>query len=161
MINDAHWRIMALTPWNELSEDARGTSHFATYECCRLTAMLYSNSVLFPLPTASSWHIDLLLQIRRILAEARLQLWPDDAGALLIWSLCIASIAAFWTDHKMYFIRELESALLAKGVASWSAFHAILKRFLWTDIACWAGGMDVWKSLQMNRWRESVAASEV
>lgn len=149
-LNSAHHRIMSLSPWVRMSEQEREDSHLATYECCRLTAMLYSNGVVFPVPSACGWHIELLSQLQDLLEISRLQVWREDTSALLIWTLLISCIAAFRTNRQTFFETMLRDVLLDRGITSWLGVRAIVDDFAWTDAACLQGGMLIWDRLGLD-----------
>ena len=148
-VNDAHYRLMSLRPWPDLSEEERADSHLGTYELCRLSIILYSNAILFPVPVASGWHVELLGQLRVLLDTTRLLFWPEDVSSLAIWSLCLASIAAFATKHRVYFEQTLRDLLIERALVRWRDVTAILKQFLWSDAACSQGLLVLRERLQL------------
>jgi hypothetical protein len=137
VISDAHHRLMSLVPWSALAIEDQADIIEAVYETSRLTAILYSNSVLLHVPTGSGWHIKLLRQIRRTLSVL------DNHGrydSLLVWSLMIASIAAHDTEECAYFNQRLRSVLADSGSSSWECVAATLCQFVWSDEAGEAAG---------------------
>ncbi|KAK4554928.1 hypothetical protein LTR86_008076 [Recurvomyces mirabilis] len=148
--NTIQHEILALPKWQELNEEERQGSQFATYETCRITALMYANAVLFPMPPSTGWHLKLLDELRQLLQMTNLVAWRQDTSALLTWSLTIASIAAFRTVHRRYFRDTLKTVLLEAQVKTWSAMESRLKLFLWTNSACGIGGDVLWESLGMD-----------
>ncbi|KAK5724184.1 hypothetical protein LTR17_013566 [Elasticomyces elasticus] len=129
-VNDAHHRVMSLLPWTEMTGEARSGSYLATYECCRLTSMLYSNAVLFPLPVASGWHVELLKRLKVVLETARMEMWMEDTSSLMIWSSCIASIAAYHTSEADCYTAMLRNALVARGITTYAELREAVSCFL-------------------------------
>ncbi|KAK3114221.1 hypothetical protein LTR53_007688 [Teratosphaeriaceae sp. CCFEE 6253] len=147
--NGIQHKILHLARWQELSETEREGSFFATYETCRITALIYANAVLFPMPPSTGWLLKLLDELRQLIEVSNLASWRDDTTSLLIWSLFIAAIASFRRVHRKFFRDALNTILMTRGIMSWSAAEAILKQFLWTDSACGQGGTIVWETMQM------------
>ncbi|KAK3117410.1 hypothetical protein LTR53_001249 [Teratosphaeriaceae sp. CCFEE 6253] len=148
-VNDVHHRVMSLQAWAELDDDNRGTSHPAIYECCRLTAVLYSNAVLFPLPVASGWHLELLRRLRLLIESAGTSTWMGDTSSLLIWSSCIACVAAFGTRELEFFAAILRQGLMWSDVTSFEDMRDIVQDYLWTDSACKPGARMIWDELNL------------
>jgi hypothetical protein len=140
-VSDAHHRLMCLPPWPKLSEEARAGSFSAIYECCRLSAILYSMCVIFPVPVASGWHLDLLGQLHHLHETARMLAWPEDTSALLVWSSLVAAIAAHDTVEWVFFRQLLESVLEKARVRTWREARQIVRKFIWTDAACEAAAL--------------------
>ncbi|KAK3650986.1 hypothetical protein LTR56_006037 [Elasticomyces elasticus] len=149
-VNDAHHRVMSLLPWTEMTQEARSGSYLATYECCRLTSVLYSNAVLFPLPVASGWHVELLERLRVVLQTARMEMWMEDTSSLMIWSSCIASIAAYHTSQADFYTAILRDVLVARGITTYAELREAVSCFLWTDTSCSAAAKEVWRDLGLD-----------
>jgi hypothetical protein len=149
-VSDAQHRLMCLPPWLELPIEDRLVSHPATYECCRLSATLYSMCVIFPVPVASGWHIDLLERLCVLHTTSGLLHWPD-ASYLAIWSLFVAAIAAYETTHSNFFINVLDEALSIAGVTRWQEARRIVRKFMWTDSACEAAALLIAEQLKLKK----------
>ncbi|KAK4955112.1 hypothetical protein LTR10_007306 [Elasticomyces elasticus] len=146
--NGVQHKVLAMPRWQELSESEREGSFFATYETCRITALIYSNAVLFPMPPSTGWLNKLLDELRQLIEVSNLSSWRDDTSALLIWSFYIGAIAAFSTVHRKFFRDALSHTLTARGIKTWPATEAILQQFLWTDSACGQGAAVLWETMQ-------------
>ncbi|KAK5734089.1 hypothetical protein LTR17_009217 [Elasticomyces elasticus] len=151
-VNDAHHRVMSLLPWTEMTQEARSGSYLATYECCRLASILYSNAVLFPLPVASGWHVELLKRLRMVLETARMEMWMEDTSSLMIWSSCIASIASHHTSEADFYKAMLRDVLVARGINTYAELRRAVSCFLWTDTSCSAGAKQVWRELGLESY---------
>ncbi|KAK4890694.1 hypothetical protein LTR27_010621 [Elasticomyces elasticus] len=142
--SDAHHRVMSLLLWSELTRDEKSSCSQTIYECCRLVAIMYSSAVIFPMPTASGWHLKLLQQIRGLLEDASVYAWPEDSSRLLTWFLFITSITAVGTSESAFYEACLRQSLGALSTTTWDAARQILSAFLWSDRACEAAGYSVW-----------------
>ena len=147
--NGVQHELLSLPRWQELSETDRGASFSAIYETCRLTALIYADAVLFPLPPSTGWLLKLLDELRQLLELSNLAQWRDDTSALLLWSLFVASIAAFKTVHRRFFREALRSTLHTAQIATWAATESVLEGFLWTDSACGRGAAVIWETLDV------------
>ncbi|KAF2162931.1 hypothetical protein M409DRAFT_26784 [Zasmidium cellare ATCC 36951] len=143
--------LLSLPSWPSLNEDDRHGCYLATYEVCRITAILYSNSVIFPMAPDASWLEKLLKQLRLVLETSNMSMWDDDTLPMLVWSLFIAGMAAFWTRHRSFFVTHLRSTLVLAGVSSLEAVKAMIRVFLWRDDACGHGADMLW---DLVRWKE-------
>ncbi|KAK5738571.1 hypothetical protein LTR17_005907 [Elasticomyces elasticus] len=146
--NGVQHKMLAMARWQELSESEREGSFFATYETCRITALIYSDAVLFPMPPSTGWLNKLLDELRQLIEVSNLSSWRDDTSALLVWSFYVAAIAAFSTVHRKFFRDALSHTLTARGIKTWPATEAILQQFLWTDSACGQGAAVLWETMQ-------------
>ncbi|KAK4574437.1 hypothetical protein LTR86_001278 [Recurvomyces mirabilis] len=149
-VRDAQHRIMSLSPWEDLSKTARADRQGTYYEICRLTTMLYANAVLYALPFGNGWHLELLARLRAILDRDSIDFAHPDAGRLMVWCLCVASIAALDTDQWLGFAKFLRRVILAQQMSSWEAVENIVKQFLWSERACGPGASAVWQLLQID-----------
>lgn len=88
--NRAQHQLLSLPSWDELSEVAREGSKRAAYECCRLTALLYSTAVIFPQPPHSGWHARMVRDVKALLTAEVVGTWREVAPSLLLWVLVVS-----------------------------------------------------------------------
>ncbi|KAI6915076.1 hypothetical protein KC318_g382 [Hortaea werneckii] len=62
-------RLLSLPPWDELLESEKCVSSRVTYELCRVTVLLYSSAVIYPMPPQSGWHLKRLASMQAVLAD--------------------------------------------------------------------------------------------
>ena len=144
--------LLCLRPWEELQDSERLDHTMAMYECCRLTSLIYSNAIVFPLPLNSGWHRILLKRLRSLFELSRVDTWTEseDASAVALWSLYIGAMGAYDTRCKQWFqdsVRQLVKQDHAK-YQSYTDLEAVFRDFLWTDAACGLGGRVVWADLR-------------
>ena len=143
--------LLSLKPWSQLDVKERTGSSRPMYELCRLASTIYSIAVIFPVSASDPWLEKLLGQLRHLL-----EFWIDmsgqsiEAAPLLIWSLFVASMAAFWTTHRVFFTNLLRNTLVQFGLTSMDKVNMLLRDFLWRDSACQHGSTTLWKSLNLN-----------
>ncbi|KAK4898512.1 hypothetical protein LTR27_004109 [Elasticomyces elasticus] len=143
--NRTHHDLLSLPEYLSESTDCPQV----VYDICRVTAMLYSTAVIFPLP-ARGWHLNYLSALRRSLDKPTLWLLPQYTE-LLVWSLYIACLAAMHTAYRSFFLNALRTVLTSSGMVVWSDVEVSLLRFLWSDKSCGSGGRIAWDVLDMEQ----------
>lgn len=148
--NRAHHQLLCLQAWDTLSDNEREGIDRTEYECCRLTALLYSTAVVFPQPPHSGWHLRLVRDIKALLTVSIVNAWSRTAPALLIWVLSIAGIASFRSPERGFFEHSLRWTLESRDyLVPKPAVRSQLKEFLWSDSACGRGFNELWDSLDL------------
>ena len=142
-------RLLSLPSWDELPEVERSTSSRTTYELCRLTVLLYSSAVIYPMPAQSGWHLKRLTSMRAVLTTYTTRETQTWDGSLLVWCLCVCGIAAFRTRQQDFFQSFLEKTLHRLSLTNWPAVRKINRSFLWSDGACARGAAVLWDAIRM------------
>jgi Fungal specific transcription factor domain len=115
------------------------------YECCRLTAMIYSVAVVYPVPNS----YDLLQELVKRLKTAIevLDVYNRDLDGILLWILVLGGIAALDKPERPWFTSQLHLLSRRIGVADWDTVEDKLESFLWLDSACGSGGQMLWDEI--------------
>lgn len=142
-------RLLSLPSWHELPEFEKRTISWKTYELCRLTVLLYSSAVIYPVPAQCEWHLKRLGSMRAVLATYTAQKVQTLDDSLLTWCLCVGGIAAFGTNQRSFFLSSLEETLRRLSLTSCSAVRKINRRSLWSDDACARGAAVLWDAMGM------------
>ncbi|KAK5681885.1 hypothetical protein LTS10_006419 [Elasticomyces elasticus] len=146
--NAAQYRLLSLPSWDELEEDDRTERSRITYELCILTAVLYSNAVIFPLPLNTGWHRRLITRIRDTIEHSTLSSSSSDSS-LLIWSLFVGGIAAYRSHDRAWFEMNLQVALARSRIYRWNDAEMLLTAFMWSRDACRMGAAVLWDALDV------------
>ena len=85
------------------------------YECCRLTALLYTCAVTFPLPPSMGWDGNLVRGIKQTLENLSLESWPIYCSDFHLWVLVLAGIAAFQKSESRGLLTSSEILLGGNG----------------------------------------------
>ena len=149
-LETAHYRLLSLPAWDEQDEAIKLGQDFRVYECCRLTAILYSNCVIHPILYWSSGMQNLLWELRKIVETYELFESTTDGSALLVWALFIAGIAAYKTTHRDAFVSMLRDVLIRQGITSLQMAVNIARQFLWSDCACEDSAAVLWNALKLD-----------
>ena len=140
-------RLLSIPSWYELEQTEKDGRYSAVYECCRITAVLYSHCVMFPLPAQSDGIQKPLKELRRILEITKLNNWTEEVFPMLTWCLLVCGIAAYRTHHKQFFVRSLSAVLTRSRVLSLHVAQRIAQQFIWSHCACERGAVVLWDEL--------------
>ena len=146
--NAAQHRLLSLPDWEHLEHGQRQECLLAVYECCRITAVLYSNAVIFPLPTNTGWHKRLIKSLRRLLETSNMMDWRLNVSALLTWTLFVGGIASYRSPDRYFFENTLRD-LMRRERLKWPQVEATLSMFLWSKQACDVGAAVLWDAVSM------------
>ena len=141
--------MLSLPSWEDLDEKARSNICRPVYEGTRLTALLYSNAVVYPEPPHNGWHIKLVERLEVLLCHRIDEDWSAGPSTLLTWILVICSIAAYRTSREEGLERALRRHIAQRsGPRSKAAVREVVKEYLWSDNACGQGLSIVWEALR-------------
>ncbi|PWY88894.1 hypothetical protein BO94DRAFT_623952 [Aspergillus sclerotioniger CBS 115572] len=150
-------RLMSLPP-------ADGSSEFDRFcEVCRVSAIIYSIGVIFPLPAATAPFSPLVQTLRTNLGDGPLEAgWHLSVDkSVLLWSITIGGIAAFATPERERFVRTLHGMTVDAGLSEWSTLRKSLKMMPWLESACDAAGEKLWNEAQQFGQPKQVRSSPV
>jgi len=120
------------------------------YECCRLTAIIFSVAVIFPTPNQFNVLQTLVRELKAEIESIRIQAYDLDCLELLLWILVLGGIAALGKVERPWFVSFLKVICMERlCLYSWDGVEFILKKFLWLDSACSAGGIHLWEEVKM------------
>lgn len=125
-------------------------AHSATYEACRLAALIFGVGVLFPIPAQNTPLKTLARLIHGALHQPiASELWSSPATAFpLVWILTLGGIAASDTPERAWFVHALGDIMFRIGIKSWPSLKAVLESMLWCDAACDAAAEVLWFETQ-------------
>jgi hypothetical protein len=147
--NAVHHQLFSLPAWEELGGGERDGYLEVGYEACRLTAMIYSNAVLFPVDPSSGWNSKLLARLRDLIERCDLEpLLGVKTRSMMLWVLVVAGIAALRTPHRMFYLESIRTYVSFHDCV-WQDVREDLHRFLWSTSACAEGLELLWETLQL------------
>jgi hypothetical protein len=130
-------------PTGEVLLGASGVNGF--YECCQLSAIMFTTAVLFPMPRWTGVPHKLIQGIKQCVDQTHLALLiSDGARPFFIWALMLAGIAATGMPERRWAEETLTDLLAMEGVSRWSELRRVVESFLWMDSACDGGAMELW-----------------
>ncbi|RDW71665.1 hypothetical protein BP5796_07699 [Coleophoma crateriformis] len=111
-------------------------------ECYRLTAMIYSLLVTFPLPYTAAPFQDLITQLKTELAH-----W-EGGDDMIVWVLTIGAIGAIGLREREWFVNTFCGVTMSMGIRSWDRVKEVLQRGLWYEATNNGDGIDLWTESQ-------------
>ncbi|KAN0119293.1 hypothetical protein V8E51_001501 [Hyaloscypha variabilis] len=144
-------QILLLPTIIELTIASPGAS---VYECCRLSAIIFSVAVLFPIPNT----YDVLQTLARQLKSAIKVMSIESAEfrdvdreywKLLLWIRVLGGIAALDKPERSWYVAQL--VILVENLeesTDWGAIEGILERYLWLDSTCGHSGRELWEEIE-------------
>jgi len=136
-------RLLILPTSKEL--DPAPSSRPNLYESCRLTAIIFSVAVIYPVPNTYDVLQTLVRELTASLEVTDIESQTADYFGLLLWMLVLGGIAALEKPERAWFVSNL--ALLSRrngGRLEWEDAEEISKEFLWLECACGPGGRKLW-----------------
>jgi hypothetical protein len=118
------------------------------YELCRLTALLYSAHVTFPIPGNRELKHHLLSSIKNVLEICDRQYSMIYALRITVWAMFIAGACAFGFGEETYFVQKISALEPTRLWSNWPEFESFLNDFLWLPSACGRAGQWLWKSIK-------------
>ncbi|KIW29255.1 uncharacterized protein PV07_05080 [Cladophialophora immunda] len=147
--NEAHRSFLELDP-----REGLGLEQLVN-NCCRLGSLIYSDMVLFPMPSCTKIKPRLARELRQLLEEFQdLKIVTEDfkhpVSDMVLWVLVMGGIAASFTEHRRWFQDRLRTRLRrTKSDASfssgtWAEFKRHVSKFLWWDPVVDRPAMELW-----------------
>jgi hypothetical protein len=121
------------------------------YECCRLTLLIYSQGVVFPMTRSAretreklvARLYELLVTYYQSLCQKQSFLNPTIQN-LMRWVITIGGIASHDTAYRNGYLAILKTLFVNNSVPPFRNFKEKLKSVLWMDMACDSGGQALW-----------------
>jgi hypothetical protein len=119
------------------------------YEACRLTAVLYTIMVVFPLPRSKRARDHLMPRIRGALECIDPYSVKEEICGLLFWCLAVAGVAADGYPSRDWFLRRLLPVSSILKIENWSETEKFLEKFAWLRCACSQAGLSFWEEAKV------------
>ncbi|KAJ5559272.1 hypothetical protein N7535_009500, partial [Penicillium sp. DV-2018c] len=137
--------LICLAPVSELDCFSNPTEA-ATYEACRLAALIFGVGVIFPIPQQNTPLNTLARSIRSVLLQpSSSELWSSPSTRLpLIWVLALGGIAATGIPERGWFVSAFGDITRKSGLTAWASVKSVLASMLWYDAACDRAAEALW-----------------
>lgn len=129
------------------------------YEIFRISLIIYSIGVTFPLPGPGAPFLPLakmLLSNLRCLNFELVSSVVPESQDIFLWVLTMGCIAATGSADRSWFAKRLCAHIISRDIVEWSQYKTRLKKFLWLDLACDMAGRFVWNELQILKQLQDV-----
>ncbi|KAK0112740.1 hypothetical protein ONS95_014475 [Cadophora gregata] len=138
-------RLLLLPTAEELGENTAAVEGLPNmYECCRITAFIFSVAVTFPIPNTFDVLQHYVTKLKAAIEESDVLSCDDRAvGELLVWILTLGGISALGKPERKWFVEQL-SRVRDRLEISWGDATKVFETFLWLESACGAGGWLLW-----------------
>lgn len=133
--------LLSLRPGSEM-EPATSPS-LSVYECCRLTALIYSTAVVFPIPNSWKALQKLVKELKTAIGQTEM-IYDDCNANLLLWMLVLGGTAAEGKQERPWYVEQLGYYARTKGIEDWEDVEDTMHEFLWLSSACRPAGMKLW-----------------
>lgn len=127
-------------------------SQINLFEACRLSALILSTGVMFPLSGSVAPFSVLANMLRTELERSGVFAMNLDSEIvdILVWILTLGGIAAMQMPARHWFVARL-SAVTSNYIAQWTKLKEKLEDMLWLDTACSSAGEHLWKEVESLR----------
>lgn len=133
--------------WLPRRKDLPTTSSSAPtlYECCRLTAVIFSIAVTYPIPNTYNILQGLVREVQVEIERLEIQSCGEDSLKFLLWVLTLAGIAALGKPERSWFVMHMRLVRMRTSILdTWNSLEDVLRSFLWLESACSPGGRVLW-----------------
>ncbi|KAJ5144603.1 Protein of unknown function DUF3468 [Penicillium atrosanguineum] len=138
--------LLSLLPSSDIPTSFSHPTEATTYDICRLTALIFSVGVMFPIPAQNTPLKSLAKQIQAQLSlPTASAMWSAPRNRIpLIWALTLGGIAATDTPERPFFVSALGETARRSGLTTWPQIRLTLDMMLWYDLACDEAAQILW-----------------
>jgi hypothetical protein len=123
---------------------------YPLYELCRLAAMIYSLTVVFPLPSTTAPFETLGAQIRELMSNKVIHARWNESPHLMLWVTVMAAIASIASENRSWFVCILDRLINRFKITRWFEMKEILQKYLWFDGTNDTDGVKLWEEIEQS-----------
>jgi hypothetical protein len=145
--NSIHHALLSLPAMDEvevLTEDQK-----SVYESCRVAALIYDLSIIFPVPSSTGVIAKLVANAKVVLETMRLEIVLGASAKVLTWVLFMAGAAAESMYERPWFVEKLKLVLVSEAICHWDSVREILNSYLWMSSAMDNAAVRLWDEISM------------
>lgn len=145
--NSIHHALFSLPTMDEvevLTDDQR-----AVYESCRIAALIYDLSIIFPVPPSTGVVAELVSMLKAAVETMRLEIILGAGAKALTWVLFMAGAAAESMSERPWFVEKLKMVLVSEEIYHWDTVREILNSYLWMSSAMDDAAVRLWEEISM------------
>lgn len=143
--NSVHHALFSLPTRNEvdmMTEDQR-----AVYESCRVAALIYDLSIIFPVPPSTGVLAKLVAMSQAVSTTMRLEFMLGPSAKTCMWVLFMAGSAAENLPERPWFVERLRMVLVYEAIYDWNTVRDILNSYLWLSSAMDDAAVRLWDEI--------------
>jgi len=114
------------------------------YECFRLTALIFSIAVIYPIPNTYAVLQTLVRELKDAIEVMDIESCGTRYSEGLLWMLVLGGIAALGKPERDWFVSQLKFVGVEWLKLDWEGVEHIMRTLLWLDSACSSGGRQLW-----------------
>ncbi|QDS75453.1 hypothetical protein FKW77_004118 [Venturia effusa] len=148
--NSVHHALFSLPTRDEM--DLLTMDQRAMYESCRVAALIFDLSIIFPVPPSTGVMAKLVAMSQSAFETMRLEVMLGDSAKICIWMLFMAGCAAeSMSEERAWFVERLRLLLFSEAIYDWAAVREILDSYLWLSSAMDEAAIRLWHEISMTR----------
>lgn len=146
--NSVHHALFSLPTIDEM--EVLTIDQRAMYESCRVAALIYDLSIIFPVPPSTGVVAKLVSMSQSTLETTNLEFMLGACARICIWVLFMAGSAAeSMSDERAWFVGRLRMVLVSEAIYDWIAVRDILNSYLWLNSAQDEAAMRLWDEISV------------
>lgn len=130
----------------------------SVYDACRLAACIYSDMVIFPLPSVAGVKRKLAARLRQTLDCCTAHRCWEINATVMLWIATLGGIAASNTSHRAWYLGKISLCLDFLGIVDCAGYLRSITPFLWWDLVCEDPLRRLWEDLTARGLVEAVAS---
>jgi hypothetical protein len=115
---------------------------------CRLSALIFSEMVIFPFPALQNIKPMLAGRLREALLGLPETIRNDSHKYLLTWAMVLGSIASTYNEHHGWYLEQLSQNLVEIDIQYWEGLRQLCSSFLWWGPVCNPPTVVVWRDVK-------------
>lgn len=148
--NSVHHALFSLPTLDEM--EVLTIDQRAMYESCRVAAIIYDLSIIFPVPPSTGVVAKLVTMSQSILETTRLEFMLGACARICIWVLFMAGCAAeSMSDERAWFVGRLRMVLVSEAIFEWAIVRDVLNSYLWLSSAMDDAALKLWDEISVDR----------
>lgn len=136
--------VLSLLPGFKLRRVCGRKCNLLVYECCRLAAILYVNTVIRPALPGSAGVVTPAMELKVLLESCIWMHWRKQESKAVFWTICVGGLASHGSQHWEGYVRVLQTYLEEVERYSSEDAQSTLKTFVWSNTACEEGFSKLW-----------------
>ena len=123
-------------------------NELAMAEICRISGLIFSDMVLFPLPATQKVKPFFATRLKSLLVTWDVECPSDAQQRMLAWATMLGCIASTFAAEHDWFLQQLGMHLSKLVILDWPKLRQLCSSFLWWPPVCDPPGRVVWSEVR-------------